>query len=121
MAARVLAERGWDVERAITEVRRVRPGAWTRLHRFSKRGPTRGCVFSSDGIQDVVFNLPVEPTSAPALAWRAFSCLSGGRDGRDGDASIVVGSFAKLAIQGTSSPPTHPVRRQTTQHHESRW
>ena len=88
MAARVLAERGWDVERAITEVRRVRPGAWTRLHRFSKRGPTRGCVFSSDGIQDVVFNLPVEPTSAPALEWRAFSRLSGGR-----------GNFSVRAVQ----------------------
>ena len=30
MAVRVLAERGRDVERAITEVRRVRPGAIER-------------------------------------------------------------------------------------------
>jgi len=43
MAARVLAEHGWELERAITEVRRVRPGAIERaaqeaIRRFIEMG-----------------------------------------------------------------------------------
>ncbi len=39
MAASVLVERGWELERAITEVRRVRPGA---IERAAQEAAVRG-------------------------------------------------------------------------------